>query len=89
MNLFGSKEYKSMLKVNPKWVENGYVHPVDAQINESTVLWYETGSCFGMFTDTSAENQVRISEKAGVETNRNYSAGGKNSIQASCRSGTG
>ena len=68
VNLFGSKEYKSMLKVIRKWVENGYVHPVDAQINESTVLWYETGSCFGMFTDTSAENQVRISEKAGVET---------------------
>ena len=68
VNLFGSKEYKSMLKVIRKWVENGYVHPVDAQINESTVLWYETGSCFGMFTDTSAENQARISEKAGVET---------------------
>lgn len=68
VNLYETEAYKDMAEVARKWVEKGYVHPVDTQIKENTALWYETGTCFGMFTDTSEENQKRISQKSGVQT---------------------
>lgn len=68
VNLYETEAYKDMVEVARKWVEKGYVHPVDSQVKENTALWYETGTCFGMFTDTSQENQKRISQKSSVET---------------------